>query len=66
MKIWTATDCAKQYLGMKEVPGHKANPAILAMLKMDMIPCRGAQALPTGWHGTWGCSAPAVCAPVRG
>ena len=36
MKIWTATDCAKQYLGMKEVPGHKANPAILAMLKMDM------------------------------
>lgn len=33
---WTALDCAKQYLGMKEVPGHESNPAILAMLKLDM------------------------------
>lgn len=32
---WNATHCASQYLGMKEVPGHKANPAILAMLQMD-------------------------------
>jgi uncharacterized protein (TIGR02594 family) len=32
---WTALDCASQYLGMKEVPGHGANPAILAMLKLD-------------------------------
>ena len=33
---WTALDCARQYLGMREVPGHKANPAILAMLQLDM------------------------------
>ena len=33
---WTALDCAKQYAGMKEVPGHESNPAILAMLQMDM------------------------------
>lgn len=33
---WTALDCARQYIGMREVPGHKANPAILAMLQMDM------------------------------
>jgi uncharacterized protein (TIGR02594 family) len=32
---WTALDCASQYLGLKEVPGHEANPAILAMLKLD-------------------------------
>ncbi len=32
---WTALDCASQYLGMREVPGHKSNPAILAMLKLD-------------------------------
>lgn len=32
---WTATDCARQYLGMREVPGHKSNPAILAMLQLD-------------------------------
>ena len=36
MAEWKAIDCAKQYLGMKEVPGHQSNPAILAMLKMDM------------------------------
>tara|TARA_Y100000401_G_scaffold115874_2_gene120399 strand:+ start:4623 stop:5084 length:462 start_codon:yes stop_codon:yes gene_type:complete len=33
---WGALDCAMQYLGIKEVPGHKSNPAILAMLQMDM------------------------------
>lgn len=33
---WAALDCASQYLGMKEVPGHESNPAILAMLQMDM------------------------------
>lgn len=32
---WAAIDCASQYLGMSEVPGHQANPAILAMLKLD-------------------------------
>ena len=36
MAEWQAIDCAGQYLGMKEVPGHQSNPAILAMLKMDM------------------------------
>ena len=36
MAEWQAIDCARQYLGMKEVPGHQSNPAILAMLKMDM------------------------------
>lgn len=36
MAEWQAIDCAAQYLGMKEVPGHQSNPAILAMLKMDM------------------------------
>lgn len=32
---WTALDCARQFMGMREVPGHHNNPAILAMLKMD-------------------------------
>ena len=36
MAEWQAIDCARQYLGIKEVPGHQSNPAILAMLKMDM------------------------------
>ena len=36
MKPWNALNCASQYLGMKEVPGQQANPAILAMLQMDM------------------------------
>lgn len=33
---WTATDTALQFNGLAEVPGHQSNPAILAMLKMDM------------------------------
>jgi uncharacterized protein (TIGR02594 family) len=36
---WTALDCARQYLGMREVPGHQSNPAILAMLKMNADWC---------------------------
>ena len=32
---WTALECARQYLGVTEVPGHQSNPAILAMLKLD-------------------------------
>lgn len=40
---------ALRFVGMKEVPGVAANPAILAMLQLD-------QAWPTGDHVPW-CSA---------
>lgn len=34
MKV-TLFDIAERFVGMKEVPGSKSNPAVLAMLKLD-------------------------------